>query len=68
MKFKVFKDTENEWRWHLLADNNKIVADSGESYINKVDCLAGLSLVRSVDEDTPVESEDDWRTDRFKSV
>lgn len=46
MKFEVFQDKAGEWRWSLKADNNKIVADSGEGYVNKADCLAGLELVK----------------------
>lgn len=46
MRFKVYKDYKGEWRWRLLAANNKIIADSGEAYTNKQDCLHGISLVK----------------------
>lgn len=46
MQFDVFKDKAGEWRWNLKADNNKIIADSGEGYVNKQDCLAGIELVK----------------------
>lgn len=46
IKFEVFKDKASEWRWNLKADNNKIIADSGEGYVNKQDCLAGVELVK----------------------
>lgn len=30
--FHTYKDSSDEWRWHLKASNGKIVADSGEGY------------------------------------
>jgi len=38
MKVKIYKDKTGEWRWRLLAKNNKIVADSGEGYRTKWGC------------------------------
>ena len=32
MKFVVYKDKKNEWRWTLKARNGKVVADGGEGY------------------------------------
>lgn len=46
MKYIIYKDTSNYWRWTLYAANNRKIADSGESYYNKVDCLAGIDLVK----------------------
>lgn len=47
MSYEVFKDRAAEWRWRLRADNNKdIIADSGEGYKNKADCLHGIDLVK----------------------
>lgn len=39
-----FTDMQGEWRWHLQAANNEIVADSGEGYFNKKDCKDGFVL------------------------
>lgn len=47
MQFIVFKDKAGHWRWQLQSANSKIIADSGEGYINKADCLHGVSLVKS---------------------
>ena len=47
MHYKVYKDLRNEWRWRLRAANNEIIADSGEGYRNKSDCLAAINLVKS---------------------
>ncbi len=47
MQYVVYKDTAGLWRWRLLAANHKIIADSGESYYNKADCLHGIELVKA---------------------
>lgn len=31
-KVRIYKDSAGEWRWRMTAANNKIVADSAESY------------------------------------
>ena len=51
--YVYWKDTNNQWRWHLLAGNNRIIANSGESYYNESDCLAAINLVKG-SKDTPV--------------
>ena len=55
MKFEIFKDASGEFRWRLKAANGQIVADSGEGYINKSDCVHGINLVKSTDANTEVE-------------
>jgi uncharacterized protein YegP (UPF0339 family) len=42
----VFQDASGEWRWQLRAGNNRIIADSGEGYHNRQDCLHGIELVK----------------------
>ena len=46
MAFHYYKDSLGEWRWRLLAANNKSIAVSGEGYKNKQDCLDAIELVR----------------------
>jgi len=46
MQFRVYQDNGGYWRWRLFAGNNRIVADSGEGYVHKQDCLYGISLVQ----------------------
>lgn len=46
MNFYIYKDHAGEWRWFLYAANNKKVADSGEGYLNKADCLDAIRLIR----------------------
>lgn len=46
MFYWIYKDSAGQWRWRLYANNNRVVADSAESYHNKQDCLAGINLVK----------------------
>lgn len=44
--FEIFKNKKGEYRWRLRASNKRIIADSGESYKRKRDCLHGMRLVK----------------------
>jgi uncharacterized protein len=46
MKFYVYPDKQGQFRWYLQAENSRIIADSGEGYQNKSDCLAAIELVK----------------------
>ena len=46
MRYVVYKDAQNYWRWYLLAANNRKIANSGEGYVNKQDCLSAINLVK----------------------
>jgi uncharacterized protein YegP (UPF0339 family) len=46
MEYQVY-DQGGEYRWRLLANNNRNIANGGESYKNKADCLAAINLVKS---------------------
>lgn len=39
MTFKVYQDSSGDWRWSLVAENGKIVADSAEGYENRSHAL-----------------------------
>jgi uncharacterized protein len=43
-----------EFRWRLRAANGRIIADSGEGYFNKSDCLAAIRLVEATTAANPV--------------
>jgi uncharacterized protein YegP (UPF0339 family) len=45
-KFNIFKDARGEFRWRFQADNNKIVASSGEGYKNKADCKHAIEIIK----------------------
>ena len=46
MVFYLYIDAARQWRWRLTAANGKIIANSGEGYYNKADCLAAINLVK----------------------
>lgn len=35
----VYRDAAGEWRWSRVAANGTIVADSGEGYVRRIDCI-----------------------------
>jgi len=47
MWFYLYQDARKEWRWRLYAENNKIVADSGEGYSAKLSAENAISLIKN---------------------
>jgi uncharacterized protein len=39
MKYEVYKDKKNEFRWRLRHNNGNILSKSSEGYKAKADCL-----------------------------
>lgn len=54
MYFELYTDTADQWRWRLKAANGRIVATSGEGYVNKADAVHGIDLVKGTNTSTPV--------------
>lgn len=46
MEYVLKQDKKNEYRWKLVADNNKTLAMSSEGYKNRGDCEHAISLVQ----------------------
>ncbi|RWD62671.1 DUF1508 domain-containing protein [Mesorhizobium sp.] len=46
MFFHLYVDTNRQYRWTLYAANNRKIANSGEGYFNKADCIAAINLVK----------------------
>jgi len=44
--FEYYLDRTSLWRWRLKAPNGLIIADSGQGYHSRRDCLAGIQLVK----------------------
>lgn len=44
--FLIYKDAKGHYRWRLQASNAKVIADSGEGYVNLADCDRGIELVK----------------------
>ncbi|MBA2689406.1 MAG: DUF1508 domain-containing protein [Burkholderiales bacterium] len=64
MKFIVYKDAADEWRWRLQEANGRVTAASGAGYRDKKDCLYGIELVK-LSFGTPVE---DLSQEGFRSA
>jgi uncharacterized protein len=45
MYFYVYLDNRGEYRWRLVAGNGRTLADSGEGYRNKSDCINAINLI-----------------------
>lgn len=45
MTYYLYRDVNQFWRWTLEAANNRKIANSGEGYHNKQDCIAAINLV-----------------------
>lgn len=54
-KFQIYRDSNGQYRWRLRANNNQIIAGSGEGYINKADCRHAIDLVKQLAPGAPVE-------------
>lgn len=40
--FLVYLDATRQWRWTLYALNGRKIANSGEGYFNKQDCINAI--------------------------
>jgi uncharacterized protein YegP (UPF0339 family) len=55
--FQIIKDVADEYRWHLRADNNQIIATAGEGYVAKADCEHGIDLVKTLAPEAKVDDQ-----------
>jgi uncharacterized protein len=54
MRFELYEHAAGNWRWRVRANNNCLIAWSGESYSDKVDCLHAIDLVKMAPIHDPV--------------
>ncbi|EPZ74993.1 hypothetical protein M798_16320 [Brucella melitensis ADMAS-G1] len=47
MQYVLYRDNAGYWRWRLLANNHRTIADSGEGYVHRADAINGINLVKS---------------------
>lgn len=45
MYYRMYRDNQHQWRWTFYS-NNRAIAVSSESYVNKADCQRGIELVK----------------------
>ena len=43
--FWLYRDVNGSWRWTLEAANGRKIANAGEGYINRDDCVHAVNLV-----------------------
>lgn len=46
MIMKMYQDKKKDWRWKVVADNGRIVADSAEGYKRVADAVNGALIAR----------------------
>lgn len=46
LKYHIYIDARQEFRWRLRAGNNRTIADSGEGYKNESDCRNAIELIK----------------------
>ena len=66
MFYWMYRDTQNFWRWRLYAGNNRIIAESGESYHNRGDCESAIHLVKA-SQAAPIRNHDDEARNQQRS-
>lgn len=52
--FELYRDASDEYRWRLKARNGRVIATSGEGYVNKADAEHGMNLVKNASSVTEV--------------
>ena len=55
MRFELYENAIGHWRWRVRANDNCLIAWSGESYSDKVDCLHAIGLVKTAPIHDPVQ-------------
>ena len=44
--FVIYEDDLGQWRWHFVAANGRIMADSAEGYVSRSDATPALRRFR----------------------
>jgi uncharacterized protein YegP (UPF0339 family) len=45
--YQILSDASGQWWWNLVAANGRVIANSGERYQTKAECLEAIELVKS---------------------
>jgi uncharacterized protein YegP (UPF0339 family) len=46
LRFEVYKDSADEFRWRLKGSDDKVLATGGQAYKAKASCLNGVKLMQ----------------------
>lgn len=41
----LYQDKNGEWRWRFIAKNQRLLANGGEGYKNRQDCIDSAEMV-----------------------
>ena len=67
LKFELYADKAEEFRWRLKATNGKVLATSGEGYKAKADAKKGIARIREDADKLTFETyEDDKHEHRWR--
>jgi uncharacterized protein YegP (UPF0339 family) len=58
LRFEVYKDRADYWRWKLIASNGKIIADSGEGYATEYNAVRAAARTKELAPQAPVKRPD----------
>jgi uncharacterized protein len=47
-RFEVFQDRREQWRWRLVANNNRKIATSGEAFSTRYDATRAAETVKKL--------------------
>jgi uncharacterized protein YegP (UPF0339 family) len=53
-KFELYKSSNGEYRWRLVASNGQVVATGGEGYSSKAAAQGGIESVKREAASAPV--------------
>lgn len=45
MRIEIYQDVRGEWRWRLVAANNRVMADSAEGYTRQLDVARAVETI-----------------------
>lgn len=48
MRVVIYKDKAHEWRWHIFANNGRMIANAGEGYKGKAGAIKGLRALANI--------------------
>jgi uncharacterized protein len=47
MKYQIYQDERQQWRWRYVASNGRTIAISSQAYANKNDCLKSIAIMKA---------------------
>lgn len=54
VRFEVYQDGSQEYRWRLKSSNGQVIATGGEGYSSKEGCESGIAAVKKEAVQAPI--------------